>query len=138
MTNKNILFYYPSNKRTIPIETLLIELKRKGHTVTILTTCSKGDFHYYMESIGFETYSNELGIKGIKYYVKQILYLISFCRIKNIDFVFSNLQHVNFISVIAQYFLKSRIIIFRHHFRFIESSDEKIAINKNEILFACT
>jgi glycosyltransferase involved in cell wall biosynthesis len=132
---KKILFYYPSNTRSIALETQLLELRKRGHEILILTTCSKGDFHHYLESIGFKTFTNEITSKGVLYYLKQILFLIAFCKKNKIDFVFSNLQHVNFISVLSQYFVRSKIIIFRHHFRFTEGSDEELTTNRNEIIF---
>src|ERR1035437_1760352 len=134
MNKKKILFFYPSNKRTIALETLLIELSKK-HEIFILTTCPKGDFHYYMESLNFTTYTNNIGNKGILYYIRQIIFLISFCKKVKIDFIFSHLQHVNFISVLSQYFIKAKVIVFRHHFRFVHSTDEQIKVSKNEIVF---
>ncbi|HXD92965.1 MAG TPA: glycosyltransferase family 4 protein [Bacteroidia bacterium] len=132
---KKILFYYPSNSRSIALETLLIELRERGYEIVILTTCKKGDFHYYLESIGFQTFTHEIKSKGALYYMRQINFLISFCKKQKINFIFSNLQHVNFISVLAQYFIKSKVFIFRHHFRFIETTDEQISLNKNELFF---
>jgi glycosyltransferase involved in cell wall biosynthesis len=135
MSKKKILFYYPSNKRTVALETLLIELRNKGYEIIILTTCTKDDFHYYMESLGFTTYANNIQAKGIRYYLRQIAFLISFCRKQKIDFIFSHLQHVNFIAVLAQYAIKAKVIVFRHHFRFTDTTDEQIEISKNELLF---
>src|ERR1700749_2583003 len=132
---KKIVFFYPSNGRSVALETLLIELRKRNYEILILTTCKKGDFHTYLESIGFNTYTNEVKAKGLVYYFRQIIFLISFCKKHQINFVFSNLQHVNFIAVLAQYFIKSKVLIFRHHFRFIESTDEQISINKNELFF---
>jgi glycosyltransferase involved in cell wall biosynthesis len=132
---KKILFFYPSNSRSVALETLLIELKKRNYEVVILTTCAKGTFHDYLESLGFQTFTHEIKSKGFLYYIKQISFLISFSKKQKIDFIFSNLQHVNFISVLAQYFIKSKVLIFRHHFRFIESTDEQISINKNELFF---
>ena len=131
----NILFYYPSNKRTVSLETLIIELKKKGHTPILLTTCAKNDFHFYLESLGFETFTNEVKEKKIIYYLKQIFFLVKFCRQKKIDFIFSHLQHVNFISVLSQPFIKAKIIIFRHHFQFTNLNESRIKKNRNEILF---
>ncbi len=130
-----ILFYYPSNKRTIALETLLIELRKKDFEIIILTTCSKGAFHFYMESIGFQTFSNKINTSGFVYYIKQIIFLIRFCKEKKINIIHSHLQHANIIAVIAQYFITSKLIVFRHHFRFIENIKEVIRINKNEIRF---
>ncbi|HEX8515667.1 MAG TPA: glycosyltransferase [Bacteroidia bacterium] len=135
MTGKRLLFYYPSNKRTIALETLLIELRKTGYEVLILTTCAKGDFHFYLESIGFTTFTNEIKEQGYRYYIKQMFFFIKFCRQKKIQVVHSHLQHTNFIATLGQFFIKARVIVFRHHFRFTDSLDEKIAVNKNEMFF---
>jgi glycosyltransferase involved in cell wall biosynthesis len=132
---KNILFYYPSNKRTVALETLLIALKKNGHKIIILTTCKRGDFHEYMESVGFKTYTHEVGSTGPLYYLKQFFFLLRFSRIHAIDMIHSHLQHTNFIAVLASKFLKARVIIFRHHFRFVNHAEEQPDVNKNELFF---
>lgn len=135
MSKKKILFYYPSNNRTVALETLLIQLRNYGYEIVILTTCTKGDFHYYMESLNFPTHTNHIETKGIRYYIRQIHFLISFCRKQEINFVFSHLQHVNFIAVLTQYFIKVKVVVFRHHFRFIDTTDKEISASKNEVFF---
>lgn len=132
-----ILFYYPSNKRSNSIETLLSELKHKGYNMVFLTTCEKGDLHNALDKLGVKTYTAGIGKKGsVRYYFKQMLFLIRFCKKERIDWVFSNLQQANIISVFAQWFSKTRFIIFRHHFKFNMFSDEKhLTENKTEAMF---
>ena len=70
---KRILFYYPSNKRSIQIETTLIALKNKGHTITLLTTCEKGDLHLELEKNEIQTFQNVVNTSNsVLYYLKQI------------------------------------------------------------------
>src|SRR6185503_13884995 len=42
-------------------------------------------------------------------------YLVKFCSKNKIDAVWSHLQEANIIAVMAQPFLKARLILFRHH-----------------------
>jgi glycosyltransferase involved in cell wall biosynthesis len=134
---KNILFYYPSNKRAVVNETLLRFLKNKGHNVFFLTTCEEGLLHEEIKKAGINVTTHAISKKSsLLYYFNQILFLISFCRKNKIDLLISSLQHVNFISVFAQYFIKSRVVLIRHHFKFdVYSEDLKLVYNKTEAFF---
>lgn len=135
----NILYYYPSNKRTIAFNSLMQRLIERGYNMYLLTTCEKGVLHEDAETIGVKCFANPLK-KSISfiYYLKQIWFLIKFCRKHKINFVLSNLQHVNFISVLAQYFISSKVIIYRHHFKYSQNTNDlkiKSYVNKNELFF---
>lgn len=111
-----ILFYYPSNKRTISIESLIRELIKKGHQITLLTLCEKGDLHTELEQIGVKTFTHVISKNNsLLYHFNQAAYLVHFCRDNNIQSIFSHLQQANIIAVFAQYFTKAKVIIFRHH-----------------------
>lgn len=114
-----VLLYYPSNKRTVAIETVVLEFHRRGVPIELLTTCEPGALHDYLESRGIRTHTNAIP-KGsaLVYYLRQMVFLVRFCRAHGITTVFSNLQHVNFIAVFAQFFTTARMVIFRHHFKF--------------------
>jgi len=130
-----ILLYYPSNKRTNQIETQMIELKKRGFDICLLTTIKKGDLHFELEKYEIKTYSNQINKNNsLVYYFSQIIFLIRFCKKNNIDIVLSNLQHVNFISVFAQFFINARVIIFRHHFKF-NKDDKSLSVNRMEQMF---
>lgn len=132
---KNILFYYPSNKRSVQIETTLIELKKRNHKIALLTSCESGDLHQFLENEGISTYTYVIS-KNIFYYFKQIYFLVRFCKNNKIDVVFANLQHSNFIASIAQFFMSVRVITFRHHFKFNKGNfGIPLKVNKNEKLF---
>lgn len=134
-----VLFYYPSNKRTIAFNSILRELKGKGYDMYLLTTCEEGVFHEDCRGLGIKVYSNPVkSLFSVFYYLKQILFLIRFCRKNQIQVVLSNLQHVNFISVLAQYFISAKVVIYRHHFNYTNLLNVEmpgIEKNKNEDFF---
>jgi glycosyltransferase involved in cell wall biosynthesis len=136
--SKNITFFYPSNKRSVQIETTLIELKNLGHNVFLLTTCERGRLHNRIEELAgikigtnISTYKN-----SALYYVHHIYLLTKHCKQNQTDLVFGNLQQTNFISVLAQFFIKAKVINFRHHFKFSKGNfGIKLNINRNELMF---
>lgn len=127
----NILFYYPSNQRTISIESVILKFKSQGHHVSLLTHTEKGDLHAELESNGIKTYTYVLEKKSsFFYYLKHLFFLISICRKNNINIVYSHLQQANIISVFAQYFCSSKFYICRHHSS-VSGSDQ----NFNQSIF---
>lgn len=134
---KKILFYYPSNKRSVQIETTLREIKNLGYDILLFTTCPKGKLHENLNAIGIKSYTSiSKRTTSFFYYLFQIIALIRFCNKQNIDLVFSNLQHTNLIAVLAQYFMKSKVIAFRHHFKFSKGNfGVPLKVNKNEQRF---
>ena len=131
-----ILFYYPSNKRTISLESVMIGLKDKGHQVHLLTVCQEGALHAHLKENGI-TAGSAVVSRGNKmsYFIGHIRYLVAYCRTHQIHFVFSHLQQANIIAVFAQYFTKVKFVIFRHHFKFIQHiRDEYLKVNRNEYI----
>ena len=110
----NILFYYPSNKRSISIESIIIGFKNQGHHVILLTQSEEAELHEELREnrIDYSTYVIEKN-NSLLYYFKHLLFLIKFCRINKIDIVYSHLQQANIISVFAQYFCNSIFYICR-------------------------
>ena len=131
---KKILFYYPSNKRSVQIETTLRELKNSGHEVELFTSCERGKLHEALESFGIKASTSiSKSTNALSYYLFQIFSLINFCQKNQVDIVFSNLQHSNFIAVLAQFFMKAKVIAFRHHFKFSKGNyGVPLKVNKNE------
>lgn len=134
---KKILFYYPSNKRSVQIETTLKVLKNHGYEVLVLTTIEKGKLHMALEQMGIETHVHLVSkSNAIRYYWQQIRYLAKFCKQHQVDIVYGNLQHANFIAVFAQFLMKSKVVAFRHHFKFSQGNfNIPLTINRNEKLF---
>lgn len=113
---KKILFFYPSNKRTVSLETLFRELSSRGHQVNMLSMCERGDLHDELEKYGIKSYAYRLRkSNSLIFYLKQMLYLIIFCRKNQVDVIFSHLQMANLVAVFANFFISARIVVFRHH-----------------------
>lgn len=127
----NILFYFPTNKRSNSMETVMEELSNKGHRVFLLGTERKGEIHTHAESKGIETqvYTPVRG-NSVIFHLRHILFLRKFVRKNRIDLVYSHTQPVNFYSVFAQFFSRARFIICRHHTDYIMKGT-----NRNAKLF---
>ncbi|MCD6067381.1 MAG: glycosyl transferase group 1 [Bacteroidetes bacterium] len=131
-----LLFYYPSNKRTIAFNSELNELKKRGYELCLLTTCEEGVFHEDCGKLGIQVFSHPVNSSSsVLYYFKQIRFLIRFCRKNRIDTVLSNLQHTNFISVLARFFMRAKVVTYRHHFNYTNLIDTEQAKNRNEMRF---
>lgn len=114
---KSILIYYPSNKPSNVIETIAKGFKDKGHSVFLLTQLPKGDLHANFDELGITTESYSIQKKmALVYYLKHVFFLVSFCKKNKINAVQSHLQQANIIAVFAQYFIKAKTVVCRHHF----------------------
>lgn len=121
----NILLFYQNSHRTVFLESLVQDFLAKGHTVFFHTTSEKGIIHDKMESLGAICSSKHYSTSKL-FYFQHAAFLIRFCKRNNIDVVYSHLQISNFISLLAQNFIKAKVFPCRHH-----SDDEQIRGNKN-------
>ena len=111
-----ILFYQPYNQIVVYIESIVEQFAREGHEMFFLSHAEKGETHKNLERFGCKTYSVVVQRKfPIKYYFDRIRLLVDFCRVNQIDIVYSHFQEANLIAVLAQYFCKSKFVITRHH-----------------------
>lgn len=116
MRLKRVLLFYPPNKRSVAIETLCKAVKEAGHEIMVLTLSERGSFHEVMERMGIQTFTHVLPRKpSWKFFKGHIHNLIGFCRRNKIDQVWSHLQEANFSALLAQPFLKAKVLAFRHH-----------------------
>ena len=134
---KRVLFYYPSNTRSVALETIIYSLQTENIEFSLLTTCEKGAFHEALERNGVVTYISNINKRNpLIYYIRQITFLVKLTRKKKFDFIFSHLQQTNFICVIAQFFVSAKCIIERHHFKFNKGFPNiSLVVNKKEIFF---
>jgi glycosyltransferase involved in cell wall biosynthesis len=135
MTGKKILLYYPPNKRSVAIETLCNVVHEAGHELIVLTLTERGPFHEVIEKKGIKTYMHVLKRKRLsKYFVSHARYLIRFCKRHRVDIIWSHLQEGNIIAVLAQPFLKAKLITFRHHAEsaFYAEFGEKLGMRRNK------
>ncbi len=137
---KKVLLYFPPDKRSVAIETLCNTVHEAGHELIVLTLTGPGRLHEALEKKGIKTYAHVLTRdRSWNYFLNHSRYLIKFCRQNEIDVVWSHLQEGNIIGVLAQPFMKAKLIAFRHHAEsaFYAELGEKLGIkrNKNEVLF---
>lgn len=112
----NILVYYPSNSRTIAIESVILKFKEAGHSLFLLTQTPEGDLHTALEKQGVQTAAAVIPKKAAPvYYLRHILFLRRYIAANKIDIVYSHLQQANIISVFTQYISAARFYICRHH-----------------------
>ena len=112
----NILFYSPFNNRSRDTESLMLSFKEMGHRVISLSQ-NNGDFiHPFLRKQGIDTFSFVLGEKkGSLYFLQHLIHLIWFCYRNRVDVIYSHLESANFVSSLAQYFVRARVFICRHH-----------------------
>ena len=138
MTPRKILLFYPPNKRSVAIETLCRAVKEAGHEILVLTLSERGSFHETVEKMGIETFTHVVPRKpSWKFFTRHIRNLVAFCKQHQVDFVWSHLQEANLVALLAQPFLKAKVIAFRHHAEsaFYAEMGSKFGMqrNKNEV-----
>lgn len=112
----NILFYTVANKRSRDIESQAIEFAKANHQIFLLTQTPWSELHDFFQSRGFVA---EAGVTPptffLRYIFKEVSTLHRFCSRYAIDVVYSHLDPCNLISVCSELFVRSRIIVCRHH-----------------------
>lgn len=113
----SILFYTSIKTRVKDQESLMVEFARAGHKVFFVNQqpnpylpeiCKKAGIHY--ETI---TYTGpRVAHLSTLFHIYK---LISFVYRHKIDVIYSHLEPANFIAVLAQYFMRARVIVVRHH-----------------------
>jgi len=132
-----VLVYYPSNARSVSIETMVLAIHRAGVEIELLTTCEAGPLHEYLKREGVEAYAHPVPRRPASlYYLRQGAHLIRFCRRHRVTVVLSHLQHTNIIAVFARFVLKARVLPFRHHFTFVFAGDDmSFEGSRTELMF---
>jgi glycosyltransferase involved in cell wall biosynthesis len=130
---KKILLYYVPNSHSVAIETLCSEINKTGNKLIVLTQSPNGEFHYYLDKLGVENhvkvYSSRVSFFN---YIRHFFFLLKFCRKNKINTVWSHLNTCNLVAVFAQYFIRARVVIFRHHFHRNIKTEGFSVINRNE------
>jgi len=113
---KRVLLYYPPNSRSVAIETICKTVIDAGHKLFLLTLTERGPLHEVLEQMGAKTCSYFVKRKPSRiFFWRHSVFLIRFCKKNKIDTVWSQLATANLISVFSQYFIKAKVIVFRHH-----------------------
>ena len=130
---KNILLYMPPNKRTVALETVILETA-KHHNIILLTLAGRGDLHLFLESKGIVCETMEVNESNpILRIIKHTVKLVQYCRKNQIDTLWSHLHPCNLYAVLAQFFIPSKTIIFRHHFHAQIKETGMKGLNRNEL-----
>lgn len=113
---EHILIYYPHGKRSNVIETLAGEFRARGHRVFLLSQGKEEALHQVLREQGIQTFSPGIsGSPSPAFYLKQLLHLVRFCRQHKITAIQSHLQPANIVAVMARFFIKARVVAYRHH-----------------------
>ncbi len=110
-----ILFYTPFDQRSRDTESLMIAFRRQGHRVISLSQASGAQIHDYLQQHDIETYTHIIDGSGWLYYFRHAAFLTSFIKKHNVQIVYSHLEPANVAASIAQYFVKAKIFLVRHH-----------------------
>jgi len=107
----------------------MIKFKELGHTVYYLSQCYGEEIQLLLAAKGIHVYNTPTPKKNKAWNVLvQVMFLSNFCRKHHIQLVFSHLEPANFISSIAQFIVRAKVVICRHHV------DEFRMINKDHLL----
>lgn len=111
-----ILFYSPFNQRSRDTESLMIAFRSQGNWVCSLSQQKGEVIHDFLRPHGIETYSFVVpGGPGWGRNWSHLKFLVWFCWSKKVDVIYSHLEPANFIASIAQFFIRARVILCRHH-----------------------
>lgn len=115
------------------METLCSVMNKTGNRLIVLTQQEKGDFHAELDRLGVENYAKSFSFRiSVFNYLAHIFYLLKFSRKHKIDVIWSHLNQCNLVAVLAQYFMRKRVVIFRHHFHASIKLTGFSSVNKNE------
>jgi glycosyltransferase involved in cell wall biosynthesis len=88
---------------------------KEGHHVFLLTQTPEGPYHEVCKKLGVRTEAHVTNSGGlIAGTLAHAGYLIKFCRTHKIDVIFAHLEKAGLAAVLAQYFIKSKVIVCRH------------------------
>jgi glycosyltransferase involved in cell wall biosynthesis len=109
-----ILFYTPFNLRSRDTESLMQVFLEQKHEVFLLTQAKRGIYHEKCESYGVRAFSHEVTSHRLWFVVQQFFFLVRFARRHKIDVIYAHLENASMIAVLAQYFIRAKVISCRH------------------------
>ena len=110
-----ILLYSPANARAVDQQSQAVLFKQMGHEVILLTWMPTGILHQNFITAGGSAYSSNVKGRHIFFFIRQVRFLIRFCREHNTDIVFSNGQGCAVAAGIAKWFIKIKTVYVRHN-----------------------
>ncbi len=107
-----ILFYTPYDEPVNYIISLAVQFVKDGHDVSLLTQCTPGRLHHVLA----EGHCKIIDRPHVENAIPQkIAVFTSVCRKYNFDIIYSHYQEANIVAVLSQVFIKTPIVITRHH-----------------------
>jgi glycosyltransferase involved in cell wall biosynthesis len=88
---------------------------KEGHQVYLLTQTPEGPYHETCKKLGVITAAAP--VKPTSLFTGSLAhagYLSKFCKANKIDVVFAHLEKAGLAAVLAQYLMKSRVVVCRH------------------------
>lgn len=111
-----ILFYSPLYRRSRDVESLMLFFKSSGHNVFSLSQSKGAEINPFLVSKGIKASSYVLpGGMNFTNLCRHIVYFVRFCIRNEVTVVFSHLDSANYVASIAQYFVRAKVFLCRHH-----------------------
>ncbi|HEY0653549.1 MAG TPA: glycosyltransferase [Chryseosolibacter sp.] len=112
----NVAFYTPVSFRCRDIESLASKFIQEGMNVFLISYDADGEFQKACNNLGVQLITIEKRKPGsFRALLKEVKSVIVCCKNRNIKVLYSHLEPTNFVSVLAQWFMSTKVIIFRHH-----------------------
>lgn len=104
------------NTRCRDIESQAMAFSNLGHNIFLYTQSSHGELHDNFRGYGFIAHSTSTMSRiGVINILLRIYGLVTYCWRNQIGITYAHLEPSNFIAVISQFMVRSRVVICRHH-----------------------
>lgn len=125
----NILFYSPlQSGRSKDTESVMEGFVKNGDKVLLLTQYPSPLYHEACRKLGVECFhSSTTGTVGLVRKIKQLFFLIRFCEAHRIQVIYSQLEPANLIAVVAQFLIRAKVVLVRHHVDEVETTSTRKA-----------
>jgi glycosyltransferase involved in cell wall biosynthesis len=113
----NILIFFPYNLRTVEQQSVMEMLIKEGHNVFLLTTCTRGYLHEYVENLGVKTHAapQETSSGKLQFYRRNLKKLASVITENNIEVVIAHQQIPALLAGILKSVKRFKLIFVRHN-----------------------
>ena len=108
--------FIDQNVKTIPWEVPLLELKKRGHRITLLTISDYGPMHVLYKNIGIPVFSMNFTSLRFSKVFNYAYSLFKFSKSHEIDIIHAHFQLPSLVAILIQPLVKLKIVCFRHHY----------------------
>lgn len=117
----NFLFFTMSDKRSRDIESQALAFVRQGHSVSLLTLSGWSALHTFFGQQGWPAAVREPRQRWLPLHLFfEVAFLVRFCRKHRIDILHAHLDPCNLLAVAARFFMRTRVVVTRHHAEALE------------------